>query len=110
MGTDNLFHKRRAKKAADLKRKKAIRQPYPKVLVVCEGEKTEPRYFAGLKDHYHLNSANIEICGDCGSEPLKIFHEARDRYRDEKANGDPFDRVYCVFDKDSHGTYQRAMV
>jgi len=45
MGTDNLFHKRKAKKAVDLARRKALRAPYAKVLVVCEGEKTEPYYF-----------------------------------------------------------------
>ncbi len=109
MGTDNLFHKRRAKKAKELSRRKARKQPYDKVLIVCEGEKTEPHYFNGLKDHYSLNSANIEICSDCGPDPLGIYKYARRRYFDEKANGDPFDRVYCVFDKDTHGTYQRAV-
>lgn len=51
MGTDNLFHKRKAKKAGDLARRKARRAPYAKELIVCEGEKTEPYYFKSLKDH-----------------------------------------------------------
>jgi hypothetical protein len=38
MGTDNLFHKRKARQAADLRRRKARREPYAKVLIVCEGE------------------------------------------------------------------------
>jgi len=63
MGTDDLFHKRKAKKAGDLARSRARRAPYPKVLIVCEGEKTEPYYFKSLKDQYSLNSANVEICG-----------------------------------------------
>lgn len=102
MGTDDLFHKRKAKKASDLTRRKARRAPYTKVLLVCEGEKTEPHYFNGLKDHYGLNSANVEICGDCGSDPLSIIDHAKQRYREEKDAGDAFDRVFCVFDKDAH--------
>jgi hypothetical protein len=59
MGTDNLFHKRKARRASELTRRKTRRESYAKVLIVCEGEKTEPLYFNDLKDHYGLNSANI---------------------------------------------------
>ena len=109
MGTDNLFHKRKAKKAADLARRKSRRAPYAKVLIVCEGEKTEPNYFNSLKDHYGLNSANIEVCGECGSDPASIVEFAKGRYREEKRAGDSFDKVYCVFDKDTHASYGRAI-
>lgn len=109
MGTDDLFHKRRAKKASELTRGKAKRAPYAKVLIVCEGEKTEPHYFNGLKDHYGLNSANVEICGDCGSDPLSIIRQAKQRYREEKDAGDAFDKVYCVFDKDAHTHYTQGL-
>lgn len=57
MGTDNLFHKRNAKKAAELKRGKVKREAYAKVLIVCEGQNmqeyairpisfTKPRLFS----------------------------------------------------------------
>ena len=45
MGSEDLFHKRKAKSAEQLERRKAKRSPYEKVLIVCEGEKTEPNYF-----------------------------------------------------------------
>lgn len=109
MGTDDLFHKRKARNAKQLSRRKARREPYAKVLIVCEGEKTEPHYFLGLKDYYKLNSANVEICGDCGSDPVSIVNYGKQRYREERDAGDPFDKVYCVFDKDSHTNYERAM-
>ena len=109
MGSDDLHHKRKARAAKDLTRRKAARAPYEKVLIVCEGQKTEPYYFNDLKDHYGLNSANVEICGDCGSDPLSILTYAKQKYREEKDAGDPFDRVYCVFDKDSHGTYDQVL-
>ncbi|MDQ6953339.1 MAG: RloB family protein [Mariprofundaceae bacterium] len=107
MGSDDLFHKRKATKVSELARRKSRRASYAKVLIVCEGEKTEPNYFNGLKDHYGLNSANIEVCGECGSDLLSIVEFASDRYLEERNAGDPFDRVYCVFDKDTHASYSR---
>lgn len=105
MGTDDLFHKRKARKAKDLARKKAKRETYEKVLIVCEGSKTEPYYFDGLKEFYQLNSANIEVTGESGSSPKSIWDYAKARYITEKNAGDSFDRVYCVFDKDTHQSY-----
>jgi len=109
MGTDNLFHKRKVKKAKDLRRRAAKRAPYAKILIVCEGEKTEPNYFNGVKDHYGLNSANIEICGESGSDPLSILQHAKQRYREERDARDAFDKVFCVFDKDTHPQYGEAL-
>jgi len=109
MGSDNLHHKRKARKAVDLARKKASRKPYSKVLIVCEGEKTEPTYFSDLKDHLELSSTNIVVTGECGSSPTSIVDYAIQLYRSEENTGDNFDKVYCVFDKDTHETYQRAL-
>lgn len=105
MGTDNLFHKRKARSAKQLSRRKAKRSPYAKVLIVCEGEKTEPHYFAGVQEYYELNTANIEITGETGSSPRSILSYARQRYREAKDAGDEFDKVFCVFDKDNHAGY-----
>lgn len=110
MGTDNLFHRRKARKAADLKRQKAKRAPFAKVFIVCEGGKTEPNYFSGIKDHYELNSANIEVCTDGGSDPLGIYNFAMKRFKREKSAGDPFDKIYCVFDKDNRKNFAQALV
>jgi hypothetical protein len=109
MGSDDLFRKRKARKMEDLARHTAKRSPYSKVLIVCEGERTEPFYFEGLKSHYQLNSANIEITGDCGSAPISIFEHANKRFKEEDRAGDPFDKVFCVFDKDQHDTYNETL-
>ncbi len=61
MGTDNLFHKRKAKAAEAHSRKKASRKPYERILIVCEGEKTEPLYFAALRRALGLHPANVVI-------------------------------------------------
>lgn len=109
MGSDDLFHKRKAKTAKDLQRRRSRREEYAKILIVCEGEKTEPLYFHGIRDHYGLNTANIEISGDCGSDPRSIVEYAKQRFREEKDSGDAFDKVFCVFDKDSHTEYDQAL-
>jgi len=109
MGSDDLYHRRKARKAEDLARKKASRDPYPKVLIVCEGEKTEPNYFSELKDHLELSSTNVVVTGECGSSPISVVEYALQLYELEQNSGDPFDKVFCVFDKDIHETYQQAL-
>lgn len=106
MGTDNLHKKRKAKTAHALSRRRAKHSSYKKILIVCEGEKTEPNYFEELKRQLSLNSANIIITGQSGSSPSAILRFARARYSSEKELGDPYDKVYCVFDKDSHDSYE----
>ncbi len=96
MGSDKFFHRRKAKQARELARKKAKRERYAKVLIVCEGEKTEPNYFNELKDHLVINSANVVITGSCGSSPISVVEHALHQYRLEKDAGDPFDKVFCV--------------
>lgn len=111
MGSDDLHHKRKAKQAKDLERRRAQRKRYDKVLIVCEGSKTEPLYFEELKDYYELDTANIKISGDCGSAPLSVVEHGEDLYQEEINNcNEPFDKVYCVFDKDAHHTYNQALL
>lgn len=113
MGSDDLHHKRKAKSKEDLDRRKASRERYDKVLIVCEGEKTEPLYFNEIRDYYEINSANIRISGDCGSDPISVFNHAYELYADDSKKGDAYDRVYCVFDQDSYhlppNKYQQAI-
>lgn len=106
MGSDDLFKKRKAKRIKDHQRKTASRAPYDRVLVICEGSKTEPLYFEGLRDYYGLHTANIEITGKCGSSPVSILAKARELFNEAKRCNNPFDRIYCVFDKDMHPNYQ----
>lgn len=109
MGSEDLHHKRKAKVANKLKRNKAKRASYQKVLIVCEGEKTEPNYFTDLIDFYKLNTANVKTDGSCGSSPCSVFERAIELWDKENKKGDPYDKVYCVFDKDTHTTYDSTI-
>jgi hypothetical protein len=104
MGTDNLFHKRKERKAELLRRRRATKAPYDVILIVCEGAKTEPNYFTELKKAFRLSNANVRICGR-GSDPLNVVDFAIETFRREQE----FDRVYCVFDRDRHTTYNAAL-
>ncbi len=114
MGSENLFHKRKAKSATGHKRRLAKRSPYDRVLIICEGEKTEPDYFEALIDDLQLNTANVEIAKNtAGSSPRNVVEFALTAYKKDKkegrATGEQYDQVYCVFDKDTHPTYQEAL-
>ena len=109
MGQDNLHHKRNTRETNNLQRRKSRREVYEKVLIVCEGKKTEPNYFKELIVHYKLNTANVAIDGNCNSSPESVLKRAEDLVKIEGKNGDPFDRVYCVFDKDTHASYDKTI-
>lgn len=108
MGSEDLHHKRKAKAARALKRRASRRSSYDKVLIVCEGEKTEPNYFNELVHYYKLNTANVEIDGSCGSSPRSVLKRAEKLAKIEQDKGDSYDRVYCIFDKDTHETYEET--
>ena len=109
MGSEDLFHKRKAKGIKNLARKRSQRDAYDKVLIVCEGEKTEPLYFKDARNHHKLNTLNIQVEG-IGKDPLTLVEHAKALYKAEERLGDPYDKVFCVFDKDQHTTYEQALM
>ena len=112
MAAKDLKAKRQAGQTA---RRGPSRQPYDKVLIVCEGEKTEPNYFHNLLKWHDISSVNVRVSGDCGSAPTSVVKYGFELYVAEQKNGEPFDRVYFVFDRDSYHlpsqnmAYQKAL-
>lgn len=70
-------------------------------LIVCEGKKTEPNYFNEIRKEKRIPEEIIVIKGP-GYTPkklveyAKIIKENNDRYKE------PFNQVWCVFDRDDH--------
>lgn len=81
--------RRRAKH--DLKRTPPYRKVLPSILIVCEGENTEPSYFNAFK----FKSAKIEAVGE-GYNTTSLI----DRTIALAPKG-LYDEVWCVFDKDA---------
>lgn len=89
-----------------LARRQGRKRSYDRMLIVCEGEKTEVNYFKAIRREKRLPNADIEIVpSDYGTSPLNIVEYAIDRFNNSKA----FDRVYVVFDRDDHASYHNAL-
>ena len=112
MGQDKQPKHRQA--ARGIQRRAAVRQPYERLLIVCEGEKTEPQYLREIQRAFRLATAHLQVLhSQFGTEPqqvldcaLSIF-ETGDRAR--KLSPRAFDRVVVVFDRDEHKTYHGAL-
>lgn len=87
-------------------RQAPTRAPYDVILIVCEGEKTEPEYLKGLRKAFDLNPANVKIVSAAGNDPVSVVRQAIRALRD--AAGE-FDCVFCVFDRNGHANYQEAL-
>ena len=94
----------RGRLASEYARKAHKREPYDYVLLVCEGKKTEPNYLHGLRSAYRLSNANIRVLHMGATHPMALVQFAEEQLRLE-----PYDRAYCIFDRDAHATYEAAL-
>lgn len=98
--------KRQARKWESLRRRPPEREQYDYILIVCEGEKTERNYFNEIRKDLKLSSANIVIPLDGhGSDPMSVVDFALEKWEEDK----PFDKIYCVIDRDSHVNFPDAI-
>lgn len=89
MGTDDLFKK--AKLQKEVRKRNNKKQLLDNILILCEGEKTEPNYFNSIKLKYRLSNVNIR---GLGSNTDTITKTAIKHHKD-------YSQVWCVFDRDS---------
>lgn len=87
-------------------RRKPFRDPKPRLLVVCEGQNTEPQYLNGYVHHLKNPSYVLEVEAGAG-DPRKIVEVAKQRCN-EAQPGD-FDACWCVFDRDEHTRFADAV-
>jgi hypothetical protein len=89
-------------------RRPAFRDPKPTILVVSEGEVTEPEYILGLQSACRNPRVTIEVAKEHGVpktlvEIAKQYKEdAKARAGHEKDDNLAYDSVWCVFDIDDH--------
>lgn len=79
-----------------------------RVLIACEGGETEPGYFAALKRNLRLPGVTI-LGKEIGPAPINVVDSAIDARRAGQRSGEPFDAVWCVFDRDSHSSFAQAV-
>lgn len=67
-----------------------------RILIVCEGEKTEPNYFKAFRE-INQGTTIIEVEG-CGMNTSSVVEKAIEL---SEGSEQEYDRVWAVFDKDS---------
>lgn len=80
------------------RRQQARRQRFDRVLIVCEGEKTETAYLDELCRTLRL--PGVRIIGR-GAGPVAVWKRAQEEF----AKDQDFERIICVFDRDTHQDY-----
>ncbi len=114
-GGDKLRHKRKGKSLIETQRKCKKLSPHPRVLIVCEGKKTEPYYLRSFKRDNKINTANVKVADNtAGSSPNKVLEHAIElyekSYKEYRKTGMPcFEYIFCVIDKDKHPTYNQTL-
>lgn len=93
--------------------RRPARHSSPLILIVTEGEETEPRYFEALKIQWRLTGVRVKKAS--ASAPIHVVETAI-RLREEAARVSrgstiqaPYDEVWAVIDQDQHSTLNDAL-
>jgi hypothetical protein len=78
-------------------RRKASRAIRDTILIVCEGEKTEPNYFMAFPVKKEVVAVRVE---GAGANTKSLVQEAIRIKESAKRRSEPFNQVWCVFDRD----------
>lgn len=99
---------------SSLRRRGPSREPKHRILIVCEGKKTEPRYFRELQHSFRNRLVHVEVNDESGV-PLTLVQRAEalrsDAEREAKLQRDAnllFDEIWCVCDVDEHPHLTKA--
>lgn len=109
MGSEDLFHKRKARNSAELQRQKRERARSKRYLIVCEGTKTEPYYLQEFLIDLRIRPQAARVAPNDGVSPDRVVAHALALYEEDRLTGDAFDQVYCVFDRDRHTAFDAAV-
>ncbi len=75
----------RVRKVGDLRRKQPTREPYDRILIVCEGKKTEPNYFEEIRKEARIPTAHIYVLhSQFGTQPLQVVKFAEEEFNKTK--------------------------
>jgi len=103
---------KRNKSLRSLARRKPHRTPQYRVLIVCEGAKTEPVYFNRFRIEQRLSPQLFRIVGgdECGAHPKSLVQYAKNKAREAKRDRFEYEHIWCVFDRDQHENIHEALL
>lgn len=92
------------------------REPRKRVVVVCEGSKTEPKYLRMLNARSRDALIELEIVDEAATNPKSLVDRAcavkKEAAREHRRTKDPntrIDELWCVFDVDEHPMLREAV-
>ncbi len=97
-----------ARKSGNPGRSPENRNLFDRVLIVCEGAKTELNYFKAIKKEFRLHTAYIEVIHSTHTKPIPIVKYTVDRIELVKDTKEAYDHVFCVIDRDRHPYFDEA--
>lgn len=106
--TEKMIVTFRAKSRKDLSRRKPTREIKNRILIVCEGTKTEPVYFKLLCQHFGIPKELVEIIGT-GMTPDQVLDRTEQELSRAKKKDEEFSEAFCVFDRDKHTTLSSTL-
>ena len=85
--------------------------PKKRLLIVCEGTKTELLYFIEACNELGINKglAVVDVVPGNGSNPVNVVGTAAKLRKAELKSGNAFDAVYCAMDRDEHARFDETM-
>jgi hypothetical protein len=91
----------------DYRRRVDTRFIRDRILILCEGKKTEPNYFR--KFPVDIDLVEMKVKG-MGANTLSLVEEAIRLGQAAADDGQPYNQIWCVFDRDSFpaGNFNRA--
>ena len=102
------------RKSVDMARRLPYRDILPRILIVTEGEKSEPSYLHALRHAWRVSNVKLEIVSSSkGPNPHNVLESAIRIFE----NGDSsrnwerksFDEIYLVFDNDRRDSEVEAV-
>ena len=95
----------KSRNSRSLKRRQPVRPPHDRILIVCEGSRTEVNYFNEIRQKFRISGAHLVVTHGNGTQPIQVVDTAIAHFEESP----DFERVYAVFDRDSHPTYHDAI-
>ncbi len=105
MSNDRKKENKRKKEICDGRKRtaKSYQRPVGKlnerkrILILCEGTKTEPQYF----DSFEVSSIHTVDIEGLGINTKQIVAKAVSMGKEAAQNNESYDEIWCVFDRDS---------
>lgn len=99
----------RGLRSVDLVRTSKKKRSLRKILIVCEGEKTEPAYFKKFPEQPEVFDA-VDVKG-IGNNTIFVVNKAIELRDKAEKDGEPYIEAWAVFDKDDfpEENFERAI-